>query len=302
MNATSDLNDVAWFVRLVEAKSFSAAAKLAGVPTSTVSRAVARLEDALGVALVRRTTRAVELTPEGLTLFEGSAGAIHSLREVAKSVSEGHEAPRGLLRVTAPNDLGPTFVADVVEAYLARYPAVEVEVLLTQRRMDLLRERVDVALRAGQVDEPGLMVRKIGAMESYLAASPSYLARRGTPTTPADLSKHDLILFCPVAGKHEITLVGSRETVTVAVRSRLGADDFGFVMAALRDGQGIGMAPHPVSREDLAAGRVVRVLPGWHTTGGSLHFVYPATKHLPSKVAAFRDVVLERFALMARGA
>lgn len=300
MGATIDLNDLAWFLRVVEQRSFSAVARAKGVPTSTVSRAVARLEDALSVALLRRTTRAVVPTPEGQALFQNAEGPMGALRSAAEDIAEARDAPSGTLRLTAPNDLGATFVADVVQHFLARYPAVRVETVFTTRRVDLVREGVDVALRAGVVGDPSLVARKLAGMEGIVVASPAYLARFGTPATPEELEAHEGVLFRPTNGVCEWKLRGPKDSATVRVKGRIGTDDFGFVAAVVRDGLGLGLVPSLLVREDLAAGRLVRVLPAHHSAGGSLHLVYAASRHVPPKVAAFRDVILERLGPMFR--
>lgn len=296
MGAPIDLNDLAWFLKVVEQRNFSAVARASGVPTSTVSRAVSRLEDALSVSLLRRTTRAVVPTPEGQALFQGAEGPMGALRAAAKDLAESRDAPSGTLRITAPNDLGPTFVADVVGAFLARYPTVRIETVFTTRRVDLVREGIDVALRAGPVGDPSLVARKLAGMEGVVVASPAYVARFGAPNTPEELVAHEGVLFRPVDGVCEWKLRGPKESVAVRMKGRIGTDDFGFVAAMVRDGLGLGVVPSLLIREDLASGRLVRVLPSHHTGGGTLHLVYAATRHVPPKIAAFRDVVLERLA------
>jgi DNA-binding transcriptional LysR family regulator len=300
VGATIDLNDLAWFLKVVEQRSFSAVARASGVPTSTVSRAVSRLEDTLSVALLRRTTRVVVPTPEGQALFQSAEAPMGALRSAAQDIAEARDAPSGTLRLTAPNDLGPTFVADVVAHFLARYPTVRVETVFTTRRVDLVREGIDVALRAGPVGDPSLVARKLAGMEGVIVASPAYLARFGSPATPEELEAHEGVLFRPTNGVCEWKLRSPKDATTVRMKGRIGTDDFGFVAAVVRDGRGLGVVPSLIVREDLASGRLVRVLPTHHTGGGSLHLVYAASRHVPPKIAAFRDITLERLGTVFR--
>src|SRR5262245_23005638 len=185
MDATIPLDDLSMFVRVMEAKSFSAAARELRLPTSTLSRAVARLEDRIGAQLLVRTTRSLAPTAEGAALFEGAHGPLHALRDLARMAPFGRDAPQGVLRLTAPNDIGEGFVADVVARFTARYPAVRVEVELTARTVDLAAEGFDVALRAGYLRDSSLVARKLGEMPGFLFASPPYVGRRGFPEVPA---------------------------------------------------------------------------------------------------------------------
>jgi DNA-binding transcriptional LysR family regulator len=294
MMAELDLNDVAVFVRVVEHAGFAKAARELGVPTSTLSRAVARLEDATGARLVHRNTRSVTPTSEGQAFYAEVAPAVSALRHAARGVNNDEHEPRGKLRISAPNDIGSTFLAGLVNAFTQRYPEVQVMVELSTRQVNLVQEGFDLALRAsGKLSDSSLVARKAGELEGELYASPSYLAAEGTPAEPADLAQHRCVLFRPNEGQVTWTLEGPEGPVEQRVAGRIGGDDFLFVRAATLSGAGIAVLPRIVAADDVTAGRLVRVLPAHVQRGAALYVVYAAARTLPAKISVFRDFVLQ---------
>ena len=313
MGATVDLNDMATFVRVADAGSFSGAARALGVPTSTVSRAVARLEDSLGIRLLQRTTRRVSLTREGSWLRERSHGAIGSLESAAAAVRDLQGQPQGVLRVTAPQDLGHLLVADLVRRYSQRYPAVRVEVSLSARVVDLVGEGVDIALRAGRLRDSSLIARKLGELHGYIVAAPTYVQAHGAPRRVEELADHECVLFrgrdgeatwklsteasapSKTGGTGKTGRASRKRTRSVTVRGRIDGDDYGFVRATVLAGGGVGVLPYIHCLDDLREGRLVHVLPEYVARGGALFVVYPTAKNLAAKVAAFRDLAIAEF-------
>jgi DNA-binding transcriptional LysR family regulator len=299
MDATIPLDDISMFVRVMEAKSFSAAARDLRLPTSTLSRAVARLEDRLGAQLLVRTTRTLAPTAEGSALFEAAVEPVRALRDLGRAAPFGRDAPQGTLRITAPNDLGDSLVADVVTRFTARYPSVRVEVELTARTVDLVAEGSDLALRAGSLRDSSLVARRVGDLPGKLYASPIYVTRRGMPESPADLAAHDCVLFRSRSGKATWRIDDGGGLTSVEVTGRIAGDDFMFLRSAMRAGAGIGILPHLLAQGDLTRGLLVPVLPRFRTRSGALHVVYPQARHVPAKVTAFRDFVVERYRALA---
>jgi len=294
MSAKPDLEAIAMFVRVVDAGTFSRAARGIGVPTSTVSRAIARLEDALGVRLLQRTTRALTLTSEGSAFLTRVQGPLASLNDAVEETHSSQDVPRGTLRMTAPTDLG--FIGHLAARFTDRYPDVSVEIVITNRKVDLVAEGFDVALRAGSLVDSSLIARKLGDTRGQLIASPEYLARRGTPLVPNDLASHDVVLFGAQGGGTSWPLSGRDGKVErVAVRGRIAGDDLLFVRAALLAGAGIGLVPQPLCMRDVEEGRLSHVMAEWGTPGGALHVVYPSAKNVSAKVIAFRDLATELF-------
>ena len=295
MASKVDLSDLQSFVRVAERESFSAAARELGVPTSTVSRSIARLEDALGVRLLERTTRKVVPTASGKALFGGVVGPLRAIADATATVASFHERPCGVVRVTAPIDLEPA-LAGLVTSFLEKYPEVSVEVVPTNRYVDLIAEGFDVALRAGaKLDDSSLVARKVGDMVGHLFAAPAYLKKHGTPKAPADLESHQAVLFRGQDGSATWALQREGQKTSVVVKGRVSADDLSFVRAACVAGAGIAWMPEGLCRDDVRDGLLVRVLAPWATSSGALHVVVPSTKHLAPRVAVFRDYVLENF-------
>jgi DNA-binding transcriptional LysR family regulator len=286
-----DLNLLTVFEAVARTASFSAASRELRIPKSSASRAVARLEDALGVQLLFRTTRQVSLSESGTALYDRITPLLASVRAALGELPEREEAPSGTLRVTAPVDLGVLFLAEVMARYAARYPAVSLDVHLTGRVVDLVKEGFDLALRvAARLEDSSLVVRRAAPIFFQLFASPIYLARRGTPRGEAELAEHDWVAFR--GGPQALRVAGPRPAAEGG-RTRIVCDDLLFVRDAVRAGAGIGLLPTFIAEGDVVAGRLVRVLPRFERPAGHLHVVTPAAKHVPRKVTAFRDLVLE---------
>jgi DNA-binding transcriptional LysR family regulator len=281
------------FVEVVRQGSFTAAAAQLGLPKSTVSRRIAHLERELGVELLARTTRKIRLTDAGADLYRDVEPALARLEDATRALTDRQHTPRGLLRVTAPTDLADDFVAGVVASFVRRYPTVHVEMVLTNRIVDLVGEGFDVALRAGRLaDRAGIIARRLSASDLGLFASASYLERRGVPERVADLAQHDCVLFRAQGGTARWTLEGPEGRVRIDVKGPVTAHDYAFVRATIRAGAGIGLIPMTGHGADPS---LVRVLPDYGIAGGALYVVYPSTRHLSAKVAAFRDHVVEEF-------
>lgn len=291
-----DLNDVAIFVRVVERGSFADAARELNVPTSTVSRTVARLEETLHARLIHRTTRTLRPTSEGAALYADAATAVTSLEQATRAVRERQQEICGSLRVTAPNDLGSAFLAEAAVAFADRHPRVQIDLVLTPRTVDLVGEGFDCAVRAGVLRDSSLIARKIAELESHLFAAPSYIASHGTPRTPQELADHRCILFRSRDGHADWPLTDRHGIETqVRVSGGIFGDDIGFIRAATLAGGGIGLLPAVLCAMDVANGRLVEVLPSYESHGAALYFVHASAKHVAPKIIAFRDCVLATF-------
>ena len=287
-----DLNLLTVFEAVARRNSFSAAARELGLPKSSVSRSVARLEAQLRTQLVLRTTRQVSLSSEGTALYDRMTPLLRSMKAVLGELPEREEAPSGTLRITAPVDLGVLFLAEVLTRYTARYPAVSVDLSLTGRLVDLVGEGFDVALRVGpRLEDSSLVVRRAAPVVVRLFASPAYLARRGTPRTEAELDAHDWVVFR--TGPQRLRVAGPPHVSSDPRRGRIVCDDLLFARDAVRAGAGIGLLPTFAAEPDVVAGTLVRIVPRFERLSGYLHVVTPAAKHVPHKVTAFRELLLE---------
>ncbi len=288
-----DLQDVTAFLAVVETGSFTAAARRLGLAKSNVSRRVARLEAGLGARLLERTTRRQRLTEIGETYHAQVTGAVEQLAEAARSVSELQGQPRGRLRITAPADWNES-LGQLVAEFTAKYPEIQIEVDLSQRRVDLVAEGFDLAIRAGKMEDSSLFARTVGVGQGHLYASPAYLEAHGEPTTPQELSTRCFVLFRGHHGEARISVLGPEgDEHELVVHGTVSAEDFGFVRHALRSGAGIGFLPDTLAARDLAADRLVMVLPGYCGGRSVMHVVYPSTRFLSPKVRVFRDFCVE---------
>jgi DNA-binding transcriptional LysR family regulator len=289
------LEELRMLVEVAESGSLSAAARKLRVPKSTVGRAVRRIEDDLGVALVRRMTKGPVLTEPGRVLADTAAPHIAALRDAPSALGRTASEAYGLLRIATLADVGALVLAPLLPGFLARHPRVRPEVTLGVRPVDLAREGFDVGLRvamSASLPSSSLVAKKLGPINIAFYASPSYAARRELPKRLRDLDDHDTVGFFP-GDTHVFSVTGPRGTTKLTLRPRLSGDDFFFVREAIAAGLGVGTLPWFVARHELAAGRAVRVLPDHRMTLGTLYVVYPQAKPLPPKVRAFTSHMQE---------
>jgi DNA-binding transcriptional LysR family regulator len=282
-----DLNETCIFAQVVKTGSFTAAAKALGIPKSTVSRKVMELEQRLGARLLQRTTRRLSLTDVGRVYHQHALRVLSEVEAAELAVVRMQETPRGLLRVTTPMNsgyLGPIFVR-----FLEHHPEVQLEVVCTDRIVDLIHDGFDVAIRAGRLVDSSLVARTLGASRSFVVASPSYVERRGAPTLPKELKSFDCLLLGAGSDSTSWTLKRADETVTVPLQGRFVVNDFDVLERATLGGIGIALLPVQRCAAGLARGSLVRLLTDWCSPETPIHAVYPSARLLSPKVKAFVD-------------
>lgn len=293
MEQAPDLQDVTAFLAVVDTGSFTAAAKRLGLAKSNISRRVARLEEQLGARLLDRTTRRQRLTEIGETYHQHVTGAVQGLADAAQSVLELQGEPRGRLRMTAPADWNDT-MGPLIAEFSRRYPKLQLEIELTQRRVDLLGDGFDVAIRAGKLADSSLVARKLGQTAGHLFASPGYLAEHGAPPTPRQLPHHPCVLFRGRQGQTQWKLYDTDEMLhEVTVRGVISTQDFSLVRDAVIRGAGIGMLPDTVGGPAVDSGQLLLVLPGYRTARSDLSVVYPSARFIAPKTRVFVDFCVE---------
>ena len=294
----SDLNAALVLVRVVQTGSFRNAARALGMPKSTVSRKVAELEERLGAQLLLRTTRSLALTDAGAAFVEEAEAAIARLEAAEAAVAEQQRAPRGRLRVTTTIPLGQAFLAPLVAEFLDAYPGVEVMLHLTDRSVDLVAERFDVALRAGALPDSNLIARLVGSGAHRVVASAAYLARHGTPERLAELTGHHCLRFTKLGTAVRTTwpFGKGKRAMEVAVAGRFVSDDFAALRLAAERGLGIARLPQLIVHEAIRAGRLVSLLDAHAPPPTPLHIVHVGGRHLPPRTRAFLDFVEPRLA------
>jgi DNA-binding transcriptional LysR family regulator len=286
-----DLNLLATFVVVAESSSFSAAAKKLGVIRSSVSRSIAALEQELGVQLFSRTTRQVGMTQAGRALYAKAAPQLASLKDAVGALPEREELPSGTLRVTAPLDIGSLVMPAPLAAFSLRYPALQLDMRLSNRNVDLVADGFDAALRVlpPRRRDSSLIARKLTGLEMNVFANPVYLARAGTPRSIEDAAAHAWVTFSHWRFSGVLAPLAK-------VKARWTADDASFVANAVVAGVGLGLVSTFLVREHVAAGTVVRVLPRIAVSAGGLYLVHPPARHVPRKVSSLRDFLVEHFA------
>ncbi|MCI0570521.1 MAG: LysR family transcriptional regulator [Myxococcaceae bacterium] len=298
-----DLNELLVFARVVQGGSFTAAARGLRMPKSTVSRKVAELEERVGAQLLQRTTRKLHLTEVGRAYYEHAARIVAEAEAAEQAVSRMQAAPQGLLRVTVP--LNFSILGPIAAEFLKRYPEVQLEVVCTDRNVDLLAEGFDLAVRAGPLaDSTSLIARRLGSIDRVVVAAPGYIQGREAPRAPADLVKHDCLVFGAGRELNVWTLRSGSRSASVTVRARFVVNDFDMLHEAALVGSGVALLDTAACTSDIAAGRLQRLLPEWGSPGTPVHAVYPSARHLPPKVTAFLDFLRKRWktAFSSRGA
>lgn len=282
------------FVRVIELGGFSAAARACGMTPSAVSKLVARLEQRLGTRLVNRSTRQLQLTPEGCAFYERGVRILADLDEAERCAS-AETTPRGRLRVNANVPFGHHFLLPLVPTFLAEYPEVTLDIRLTDEVIDILEQRTDVAVRAGPLKDSSLVARKLGATRMVIVGAPDYLARHGTPATPEDLHRHNLISlnYVRTASGWPLRFNGTDHTV-VPVGNAQASDGEGVRRLAVA-GLGLARLAAFQAREDIAAGRLTPVLEACNPGDTEdVHAVFMGQGgYLPLRVRAFLDFLVQ---------
>lgn len=283
---SADLNEIAIFATVVRAGSFIGAARVLGQPKSTVSAKVQALERRLGVALLQRTTRRLHLTEAGRSLFDASAKALAELEAAEAAAQSSAQSPRGLLRVTAPLDLGTRWMPGFLRRFNTLYPGIEIDLVVTGRVVDIIQEGIDVAIRASVLKDSTFIAKKITTDRFFLFASPKYLDVAGRPKRADDLVHHQCIRHSRTQ-KDGWKLTKGNATVEVEPHGPAMADELSVVRELVRTGLGIGLFPAFIAADAVAAGELEPVLPGWYCTVGTLYLVYPAQRFQHPKVKVF---------------
>jgi DNA-binding transcriptional LysR family regulator len=291
MNVT-DLNSLVIFAKVVEAHGFSEAARRLKMPTSTVSRRVAELEDRLGVRLLERSTRRLRLTDIGSEVLEHANRGAELADAVEQIVSYRLANVSGVLRLSAPPSISDSLIVPLAVAFQAAYPEVRVQILITERMVDHIGEGVDLVFRVGALKDSSLVARTILTYRHVLMASPQYLKKkRKLPQSPRDLREHRLLAFSRWRPDSRWTFVhaGGKRTESVAFQPYLAINDFAGLAEALLAGVGIGDLPPIVQPELLRDGRLVEVMPRWHFRTYDLVLLHVGNRHVSRVVNLFKE-------------
>ena len=290
-----DLEEILAFTRVVQGSGFTAAARALGMPKSTVSRKVSELEARVGARLLQRTTRTVSLTDVGRVYYEHCVRIVAEIEEAELAVASLQSTPRGLLRVTVPLTL--SLLGPILAEYLSRYPDVRIDLVCTDRRVDLVEERFDLALRAGATPDSSVIARRLGQIRRRLVAAPQVVKKLGKPKDLADLETKPCLAFAPEGSTWDLERGAKSARVTVA--PRLVTNDYEMLRSVARAGFGIALLPEHLCAEDLREGRLVSVLDSWSAPEVPVFALYPSARHLSPTVVALLELLRERLAFNA---
>ncbi|WP_321913612.1 MULTISPECIES: LysR family transcriptional regulator [unclassified Paraburkholderia] len=286
------LNDMALFVEVVKAKGFRSAAEATGMPNSTLSRRISGLEKAIGLRLLHRTTRKIELTEAGQVYFERCKRIVDEARLAHEHLGDMVAQPSGVLRASFPVDFAVTYLAPLIAEFAALYPAITFDFELNPRRVDLVSDPFDVAIRMGESESSQLVARLLASLTPYLYASPGYLERAGEPVKPLDLEQHECLGILKTG---TWTLHDAKRTATVAVGGRFTLNSVGMIRRLATLDMGIVLLPEEIVADEVASGTLRRILPQWHGAPTPV-YAMTETRLLPAKTQRFIEFLRERLA------
>ena len=283
------------FAKVVAQGSYAEASRALGLTRSAVSKAVMELEQLLGARLLDRTTRRVSPTEAGLSYYERCLDILARVEETELQVSRLHDEPKGVLKINAPMSFGMLYLGDAVAAFMADYPDLRIELMLTDRFIDPVEEGVDVTIRIADLADSSLIARKLASTRRVIVASPAYIAEFGGPQTPADLASHRCLVYGATTTLSRWTFLKDGETIAVPVTAALCSNNGDILRAAALAGRGIAELPTFLVGCDIAEGRLQALLPD--VSGGTLgiYALYTPNRYLAAKTRVLIDFLAARF-------
>lgn len=292
------LNGMVIFSEVVKSGSFTQAAEVSGHSTSYISKEINKLEERLGVRLMNRTTRSLNLTPEGRLYYEQCAQIISEAEQIENALAGHQVEPQGLLRISCPTSLGISRLQPLFADFMVRYPQVDLEVDLNDRKVDLIADGFDVLVRASaQLEDSSLISRKIMCSEGVTIAAPSYLEKHGTPTHPSELVNHQCITYSNLPNPNQWVFVdkqGNEEIVFVPEKFQTNSSSLEVAMC--KAGLGITRLPKFIFGNELETGELVELFTDYERIKIDVFTIYPSRKHMSSKVRAFIDFIANQLA------
>ncbi|USI77344.1 LysR substrate-binding domain-containing protein [Sphingopyxis sp. USTB-05] len=289
-----DLGDLQVFSKIVETESLTKAGQALGLPKSTVSRRISRLEENLGVQLLHRSTRSVTVTEDGAMFFEYCLRSLGVLRDGERALQNRQNVPRGVVKIAIPYVLGQSLIGPLLASFLDLYPDVRLVSVMTDDAVGLLRAGFDVALAVGPFADSELVAVKLGVTECGLFGAPGYFERKGMPQNHVELPRFDLLATGTVDRRQRWPLHTETEQVTVEFSPRLVCNDLNLLRHAVRSELGIATLPAFLCKSDLAEGKLVEVLPGWQAPDMSFYALFADPKGVPVRVRSLIDYLTEK--------
>jgi len=287
-----DLNDLVIFAKVVQCGSLTAAADALNIPKSNVSRRLSRLEAEMGVRLLERTTRKLHLTEVGGLYYDHCRRILEEVEHAELSVQQRLEAPRGLLRISATYSTGQALLSPVLGEFMARYPDVKLQLVLTNRRVDLIEEGFDMVLRLGHLEESNLVARYLGSTTAHCVASAAYLERHGRPHQPDELTGHQCLTMTDVPQHERWVFSKGADTRVVNFKAQATVNDFVTLRGMVISGAGIAVLPNYFCAEGVASGKLVPLMEDWSLPVSPLNAVYPSHRGATPKLRALLDFLV----------
>ena len=288
--------EVELFVRTAELGSLTRAADALGLSVSAASRHLLALESRMGARLVHRTTRRLHLTEAGAEFYRRAKSILEDLREAEAAAAESTANPTGLLRVTASLSFSVQHIAPLLPEFTRKYPNVTIEIVAANRYTDIIDAGIDVAIRTREYEaDSNITVRRLAQTRRVLAAAPEYLSSHGTPQTPDDLGRHDLLVYTYANRPNELRFRRGKEQRTHSIKGLIYSNDGQVLRRAAHDGLGILIQPKYIVHDDIVAGRLVPVLDDWDLPRLTINVAFQTREHLPAKVRLFVQFLVDRF-------
>lgn len=289
-----NLNDINIFIKVVNAGSFIGGAKVLNMPSTTVSRKVQQLEDSLGVRLLHRSTRKLSLTEPGLSYFQQCEQLLFGIEEANMSVTKLQKTPKGTLRISSPLGFAKLYVQPWVNTFTEQYPAINIELIISDYPVDLIENRIDISFRSGVLEDSNIVARAIGLKHSVCCASPEYLAKHGEPVHPKELGHHSCLLWGDTAQTQEWSFEDKNQDIKVVVGGRYSTDSHCLLAEAALSGLGIAKLPLLSIESYLEDKKLKLILSNYPVPIGKIYITYQTRKNLNENVRLFIDYVIRK--------
>ena len=293
----TNLNEIHYFLHVADAGGFTAAAQMLGVPKSTVSRGITRLEQRLGIRLLERTTRRMSLTEAGEVYLEHCRQALEQVHQAEVAISTIRGTPRGRFRVGAPFFFSRLFLTPLLPEFMRSHPDLQLHLVLGHCERNLLECNLDMLIRTGRIDDSDMFVRPLGQLRLGLYAATGYVEAHGAPASPADLPLHACLMLKEHGERAMWRFRNGREEIEIRPQPRVSAADSAILHQFVLDGVGIALIPCALAQQDLDSGRLVHLLPQWQPDPVEISAVYPSRLSLMPKVNAFLTLLTDRLAI-----
>ncbi|MCM2348657.1 MAG: LysR family transcriptional regulator [Bacteriovoracaceae bacterium] len=294
MKITFDFNRSYWFIRIVDSGNITRAAELLNEPKAKLSRNLSLLEEELGVQLVYRTTRQFKLTEAGLLFYQKAKTHIDGILEAANQLSEEKSEISGLIKITAPDDIGVYVITRIISEFSSIYPKVSFELIYSNEVLDLVKLGVDLAVRMGSLKDSILIQKRVGNVKFILVASPKYLDRNQPISSPEELHEHQTVGFSSKSPIWE--LISKNKTKTIKLKHKYVANNFIAIRDLALRGHGIAFLPAFLCDSNLANGDLIHVLKNWGDEGSPIQIAIPHQKNVSKKIKTFRDFLSKKLA------